>query len=44
MPDEVYQQLRSQFDERESVDLTVAIAAINCWNRLAVSFRQLPAL
>jgi len=26
------------------VDLTVAISAINCWNRLAVSFRQLPAL
>ncbi|SDI20853.1 alkylhydroperoxidase AhpD family core domain-containing protein [Pseudomonas delhiensis] len=44
VPDEVYQQLRSQFDEREAVDLTVAISAINCWNRLAVSFRQLPAL
>lgn len=44
VPDDVYAQLREEFDEREAVDLTVAIAAINCWNRLAVSFRQVPAL
>ncbi|MFZ5960077.1 carboxymuconolactone decarboxylase family protein [Pseudomonas knackmussii] len=44
VPDDVYAQLREEFDEREAVDLTVAIAAINCWNRLAVSFRQAPAL
>jgi len=44
VPDDVYAQLRDEFDEREAVDLTVAIVAINCWNRLAVSFRQAPAL
>ena len=44
VPDDVYAQLREEFDEREAVDLTVAIAANNCWNRLAVSFRKAPAL
>ncbi len=39
VPDEVYQLARSQFDEKELVDLTMAIIAINGWNRLAVSFR-----
>jgi len=38
-PDEVYQFARSQFSEKELVDLTMAISAINSWNRLAVSFR-----
>ncbi|MFB3917456.1 MAG: carboxymuconolactone decarboxylase family protein [Terriglobales bacterium] len=39
VPDDVYQLARSQFSERELVDLTMAIIAINGWNRLAVSFR-----
>ncbi|MNN34798.1 Carboxymuconolactone decarboxylase family protein [compost metagenome] len=43
VPDAVYQRLSAQFSEKERVDLTVAIATINCWNRLAVSFRQLPS-
>lgn len=38
-PDDVYQLARSQFSEGELVDLTMAILAINGWNRLAVSFR-----
>lgn len=38
-PDDVYQLARSQFSENELVDLTMAIIAINGWNRLAVSFR-----
>jgi AhpD family alkylhydroperoxidase len=37
--DEVYEQVKSQFDEKELVDLTMAIVAINAWNRLAISFR-----
>ncbi|MDR5726302.1 MAG: hypothetical protein RB191_02420, partial [Terriglobia bacterium] len=41
-PDEVYQQARRSFDEKELVDLTLAIIAINGWNRLAVSFRVVP--
>jgi AhpD family alkylhydroperoxidase len=39
VPDEVYEQARRQFDEKALVDLTLAIVAINGWNRLSVSFR-----
>lgn len=41
VPDEVYEQARQHFDEKELVDLTFAIVAINGWNRLAVGFRAL---
>lgn len=34
-----YQQLRTQFSEKEIVDLTLVIIAINGWNRLNVAFR-----
>jgi AhpD family alkylhydroperoxidase len=43
VPDELYTSLRAEFSEREMVDLTVAVATINCWNRLAVGFRQQPS-
>ncbi|MFW0756911.1 carboxymuconolactone decarboxylase family protein [Pseudomonas sp. H11T01] len=43
VPDELYTAVRSEFSEREMVDLTVAVATINCWNRLAVGFRQQPS-
>jgi alkylhydroperoxidase family enzyme len=36
--------LREQFSEREMVDLSLAISAINSWNRLAVGFGAQPAL
>lgn len=39
VPDEVYEEAREQFSEKELVDLTMAIIAINGWNRLSVSFR-----
>ncbi len=39
VPGDVYQLARSQFSEKGLVDLTMAIIAINGWNRLAVSFR-----
>ncbi|HEY5802614.1 MAG TPA: carboxymuconolactone decarboxylase family protein [Lysobacter sp.] len=42
-PDADYEWLCQHFDERERVDLTLAINAINGWNRLAVGFRSLPA-
>ena len=38
-PDEVYAELESHFDEQERVALTLAIVAINGWNRFAVGFR-----
>jgi AhpD family alkylhydroperoxidase len=41
-PDEVYERVRAQFSDREVADLTWAIAAINAWNRLAISFRAQP--
>lgn len=44
VPDEVYLALSEEFSERERVDLTVAIATINTWNRLAVSFRTQPSV
>ena len=37
--DEAYRLAREHFDERQLVDLTMAIIAINCWNRLAIAFR-----
>ena len=37
--DRVYDVARSQFNERELVDLTMAIVAINGWNRLGIAFR-----
>jgi AhpD family alkylhydroperoxidase len=37
--EDVYQAARAHFTEEELVNLTMAIVAINGWNRLAVSFR-----
>jgi AhpD family alkylhydroperoxidase len=42
VPDEAYEQARQHFSEKELVDLTIAIVAINGWNRLAVAFRAVP--
>ncbi|HZI31037.1 MAG TPA: carboxymuconolactone decarboxylase family protein [Candidatus Binatia bacterium] len=42
VPDEVFQSVRKHFTEKELVDLTLAIVAINGWNRLAVAFRTVP--
>lgn len=37
--DEAYAEMRKQFNEAEAAQLTLAIGAINVWNRLAISFR-----
>ncbi|HET7053842.1 MAG TPA: carboxymuconolactone decarboxylase family protein [Solirubrobacterales bacterium] len=39
-PDDVYDELASKFDEEEIVALTLAIVAINGWNRFAVGLRS----
>jgi AhpD family alkylhydroperoxidase len=39
VPDEAFKAVRTQFSEIEVAELTVAIAAINVWNRIAVSSR-----
>ena len=42
VPDEAYQAARAVFDERELVDLTIAIGLMNAYNRMAISFRNTP--
>src|SRR5215472_2914062 len=42
VPDEVYERVRKVFTEKEMADLTFAVAAINGWNRLAISMRAVP--
>src|SRR4029079_8566014 len=38
VPDEVYEQVLTQFSEEELVDLTMAVNGINSWNRLNIAF------
>jgi AhpD family alkylhydroperoxidase len=38
-PDDVYAYLTAQFSEPEIVGLTLAVGAINLWNRFGVGFR-----
>lgn len=42
VPDEAYEDARAVFDEREIVDLTIAIGLMNTYNRMAISFRNTP--
>lgn len=41
-PDEVYDLARKHFTEEELVNLSLAIVAINGWNRLCIGFRVVP--
>jgi AhpD family alkylhydroperoxidase len=43
VPDDVYEVARQQFTDKELADLTLAVVAINGWNRLSIAFRTLPA-
>jgi AhpD family alkylhydroperoxidase len=38
-PDDIYEELRTDFTEQEQVNLTLLIVAINGWNRINVGFR-----
>ena len=42
VPNDVYDLARQHFAERELIDLTLAIVAINSWNRLAIAFKTVP--
>ena len=42
VPDEAYQAARAVFEERELIDLTIAIGLMNAYNRMAISFRNTP--
>ncbi len=39
VPDDVYEQVRGSFSDEEIVKLTMLVATINAWNRIAISFR-----
>src|SRR5580693_2039905 len=40
--DSVYEEVRPHFTEKELSDLTLAIGAINAWNRLSIAGRTVP--
>jgi AhpD family alkylhydroperoxidase len=42
VPDEVFERVRRQFNDTELANLTLAIVAINGWNRFAIAFRAVP--
>jgi AhpD family alkylhydroperoxidase len=42
VPDEVYERVRQQFSEDELAHLSLAVVAINGWNRLNVAARTVP--
>jgi AhpD family alkylhydroperoxidase len=42
VPETVYQEVSHHFSEKELADLTLAVAAINAWNRLSIAGRLPP--
>ena len=42
VPDDVYTELRQHFSDKETGDLSFAIAEINAWNRLMICTRTPP--
>ena len=42
VPDALYEEVKQRFSDEELVNLTIALVAINGWNRLAISFRAVP--
>jgi AhpD family alkylhydroperoxidase len=40
VPDSIFEQARAEFSERELADLTLAVIAINGWNRLNIALTQ----
>lgn len=42
VPDNAYEAASAVFSERELVDLTIAISLMNSYNRMAISFRNVP--
>jgi AhpD family alkylhydroperoxidase len=42
VPNAVWEAVKPHFSDEELVDLTLLIAAINCWNRFSIAFRKMP--
>jgi alkylhydroperoxidase family enzyme len=43
VPDADYQAAAAEFNDKELADLTYAIGLMNAFNRLGVTFRNIPA-
>jgi AhpD family alkylhydroperoxidase len=43
IPDAAYEEVKQHFADKDLVDLTLIIATMNAWNRMAISFRANPA-
>ncbi|SDE14989.1 carboxymuconolactone decarboxylase family protein [Paraburkholderia lycopersici] len=43
VPDDVWERVKPHFTDQEIADLTLLVIAINGWNRIAVTFRKMPA-
>lgn len=41
--DALYEEAHQEFQDRDLVELTLAVATINAWNRMAIAFRAAPA-
>jgi AhpD family alkylhydroperoxidase len=39
VPDEIYERVRKEFSEKELIDLTLAVTAVNSWNRVNIALR-----
>lgn len=44
VPDDVFDQVRKHYSEKEIVDLIYVASTINAWNRIAISLRAVPGL
>lgn len=42
VPDDVFARVREHFDEKSLAGLTYAVGVINLWNRLSISFHNVP--
>jgi AhpD family alkylhydroperoxidase len=42
VPDSVYEEVKKSFSEKDLADLTLAVTAINSWNRLSIAARTVP--
>src|ERR1700733_2204931 len=42
VPDAVFEEVRRHFSDEEIVNLSMAVVAINSWNRLLTAFRAVP--
>jgi alkylhydroperoxidase family enzyme len=43
VPDAEYEAAAAIFDQKQLADLTIAIGLMNTYNRMAISFRAVPA-